>query len=86
MHREKGLIMPSIILLSTKNRLRSSCYPASIILRSDCYHLRSSCSLSPYNPGLDRRALARAFHPVLRPAALALRSVEALPTGHSYDR
>jgi hypothetical protein len=75
--------------------LRSPFYPrflpfdrpsiaCAIGLRSAFYLFRSPRSRSPHTP-MAIEAASRAFRTVLRPAALALRSVEPLSIGPSHN-
>jgi hypothetical protein len=68
----------------------ATCDPPATRLRSSYlsafYHPAIHCDPPVFNPPIPLCALARAFHPVLRPAALTLRSVETLPIEHHHDR
>lgn len=85
MHREEGLTVPAIPLLSASTTLRSPCYRGgyhpSIHLLSPAIGLH----LSPLVTPAGWKRLARAF-PQRAPTSCApLRSVEPLPTDHRSD-
>jgi hypothetical protein len=71
--------MPAIRLRSTQSPLLSACDPATYRAAIICDHPAIILHLSPYNPRWIAGASRAHSLNVLRPAALALRSVEPLP-------